>query len=711
MSDPIQARLERRIERERNARLESERIAEQATRELYDTVTRLESSRNALADAASLVRVLQQTAIAANEADTFDEAAAIALRSVCEHTGWPIGHVYTVNATGDRLIPLAVWHDDDPARNAAFIAATDRSELAVGVGLPGRVLATARPAWIPDVTVDANFPRFAAALETGLHAGFAFPVVVAGEVAAVLEFFSRKPMDPDDELLAVLANVGDQLGRVIERNAFQRRLEHQSLHDDLTGLPNRVLLLDRLEHALERSVRSGETVAVFFFDLDRFKAVNDSFGHQAGDQVLMTVAERVPTVLRPGDSLARLSGDEFVVLCEGVPDPDAAVDLADRILEVVAAPIVCEENVVHISASVGIAFSGAGAVTPEDLLGNADVAMYRAKERGRGLCQLFDEALRTNIVQRLETERSLRRAIGRGELVAHFQPVVDLRAGRIAGAEALVRWMHPERGLLLPGEFIALAEDTALIGRLGEWMLRETCRQLRHFCDLHPDVSLRMAVNLSVSELEQHTLVKHVTETLQAYAIPPEAIVFEITESAVMHDAEVVIRHLHELRELGFGLSIDDFGTGFSSLDRLRKMPVQTLKIDRSFITDMDTTPGGTALVAAIIAMSHSLGLEVVAEGVELPEQLMTVRRLGCDHAQGFLLGRPATLDDLTHAMASGHIADVLAAAPVDVGSDVHDEMSRIVANALNRRDEVARATRSVVAEIQRLVGGERPKT
>ncbi len=711
MSDPIQARLERRIERERNARLESERIAEQATRELYDTVTRLESSRNALADAASLVRVLQQTAIAANEADTFDEAAAIALRSVCEHTGWPIGHVYTVNATGDRLIPLAVWHDDDPARNAAFIAATDRSELAVGVGLPGRVLATARPAWIPDVTVDANFPRFAAALETGLHAGFAFPVVVAGEVAAVLEFFSRKPMDPDDELLAVLANVGDQLGRVIERNAFQRRLEHQSLHDDLTALPNRVLLLDRLGHALERSVRSGETVTVFFFDLDRFKAVNDSFGHQAGDQVLMTVAERVPTVLRPGDSLARLSGDEFVVLCEGVPDPDAAVDLADRILEVVAAPIVCEENVVHISASVGIAFSGAGAVTPEDLLGNADVAMYRAKERGRGLCQLFDEALRTNIVQRLETERSLRRAIGRGELVAHFQPVVDLRAGRIAGAEALVRWMHPERGLLLPGEFIALAEDTALIGRLGEWMLRETCRQLRHFCDLHPDVSLRMAVNLSVSELEQHTLVKHVTETLQAYAIPPEAIVFEITESAVMHDAEVVIRHLHELRELGFGLSIDDFGTGFSSLDRLRKMPVQTLKIDRSFITDMDTTPGGTALVAAIIAMSHSLGLEVVAEGVELPEQLMTVRRLGCDHAQGFLLGRPATLDDLTHAMASGHIADVLAAAPVDVGSDVHDEMSRIVANALNRRDEVARATRSVVAEIQRLVGGERPKT
>jgi diguanylate cyclase (GGDEF)-like protein/PAS domain S-box-containing protein len=742
-------------------------VAEHTLRELYETVEQLRRSQD-------LVTVLQQVAVAANEAVTFEDAAATALTSVCGFTGWPVGHLYLADEVGG-MAPTDVWHLDDAARCEPFRVVTMAAPLRIGIGLPGRVLDEGRPVWIPDVTVDPNFPRVTAAVEVGLRAGFAFPVLVGTEVAGVLEFFAHEAVEPNEPLLAVMTNVGSQLGRVVERlradtalraseqrtravietandafvsvdssgriidwnrqavacfgwtrdealgqvatdlmfpaeyrkdhgqaiteflisgngsslgrrveldalhrdghefpieitpwvmeeagglrfnafvhditerRAFQRQLEHQSLHDELTGLPNRALLLDRLEHALDLAARVGRVAAVLFIDLDRFKAVNDSFGHHAGDQVLVEVAERISSVLRPGDTVARLSGDEFVALCEDVPGEVAALELAERVLGAIAAPFPLEGGTAHISASVGIAFSGSIPVTPEAILGDADIAMYRAKARGKGVCELFDDSLRVEVTERLALERQLRLGVDREELVAHFQPVFDMRTGAVVGAEALVRWQHPERGLLFPGDFVPVAEESAtLVSQLGTWMIREACGQLAVWRAAHRDEQLWVAVNLSVKELEQRHLVRTVSAALAEHELPAEALVFEITETAVMHDTRAVMRNLWALREMGVGLAIDDFGTGWSSLDRLRRMPVQTLKIDRSFIAELDAAPGGTALVAAMIAMSHSLGLDVVAEGVELPAQLNRLRELGCDQVQGYLLGRPASAE------------------------------------------------------------------
>ena len=331
---------------------------------------------------------------------------------------------------------------------------------------------------------------------------------------------------------------------ITERKAFEGQLEHQSLHDPLTGLPNRALVLDRLRHALARAERDGAVLAVLFVDLDRFKEVNDSLGHEAGDRLLLGVADRIPAVLRPGDTLARLGGDEFVVLCEELESQDVAVQIAERILGSLTSPFVLESSEAFVSASIGIAVTPGG-MDAEQLLGDADLAMYRAKERGKGDYELFDESLRTRLVERLATEQALRKGIDQGELVAHYQPVVELARGTVVGMEALVRWRHPQRGLLPPSEFIHLAEETGLVGRIGQWMLRTACRQVRRWQDRLPnEAPVWVAVNLSVRELEQRGLVDALIELLAAYSLPPESLVLEVTESVVMHDVKGVIRRL-----------------------------------------------------------------------------------------------------------------------------------------------------------------------
>lgn len=775
-----QARLERRLAREKAARQESERIAETAISDLYGSVVELRA-------ASSLVTILQRVAVAANEATSFEDAVQVALSAVCEHTGWPIGHLY-VTEEADRLRPAGVWHLDEPRRATNFVAVTEATYLSSGEGLPGRVLASGEPAWIEDVHRDDNFTRAKVAADIEVVAGFAFPVLMGPEVVGVLEFFAFEAIMTDEHLLSVIANVGAQLGRVIERDraaealtrneqwtreiletandafisidanghvldwnrqaerqfgwtreeavghtlgeliipaayseahsqgiqhflgtgegpvlgrrvelealhrdghqfpieltpwvvqaegsvrfnafihditerkAFERTLEHQSLHDHLTGLPNRALLLDRLEHALDRARRTGVCLALLFVDLDRFKSVNDSFGHEAGDQVLLAVAERLPSVLRAGDTLARLSGDEFVVVCEDVDDGLDATEMAQRVLDELAKPFQVAGSEAYVSGSVGVAVSGGLNTDAETLLADADMAMYRAKERGRGVYEVFDTSLRSRVIERLTIERALRRGIEADELLAHYQPLVDVETGRVTGVEALVRWQHPERGLLAPGAFVPMAEDTALVGRISEWMLRESCRQMQAWRlegVAGPD---RVGVNLSVRDLEHGGLVDTIAGILDHVGLPPACLLLEITESAAMHDAQTVISSLWELRELGVRIAIDDFGTGFSSLDRLRRMPVESLKIDRSFIADMGVSSGGVALVAAIIAMSHSLGLKVVAEGVEKAEQLHELRRLGCDEVQGYLLGRPAPAAELDHVLRHGALGQV----------------------------------------------------
>jgi diguanylate cyclase (GGDEF)-like protein/PAS domain S-box-containing protein len=439
---------------------------------------------------------------------------------------------------------------------------------------------------------------------------------------------------------------------VSERKDAETRLAHQALHDSLTGLPNRTLFLDRLRHALRRADRSGGGVAVLFVDLDRFKLINDSFGHAAGDRLLCDVAARLRRALRPADTIARFGGDEVTVLCEDLDGEAGARAIARRIARLFDQPFIVEDGEAFLQASIGIAIAGGGA-TPEDLIRDADAAMYRAKERGRSRVEVFDEAMRRDARERVATESALRRAIERDELRVHVQPVVGIRDERIQGFEALVRWEHPERGLVPPGEFIPLAEETGLVVPIGNWMLREVCRTLRRW---HTELGARRvqcSVNLSVRHLQQPDLVATVQAALEEHGVPADRLVLEITESAVMENGSGTIETLHALKALGVRLALDDFGTGYSSLAHLHRFPLDVLKIDRSFTAALGDDHQGASIAGAIASLAQALGLATVAEGIEDSAQRRELERLGCTFGQGYLFSRPRppeAFDDVLRA-------------------------------------------------------------
>ncbi|MBI2708119.1 MAG: EAL domain-containing protein [Actinobacteria bacterium] len=439
-----------------------------------------------------------------------------------------------------------------------------------------------------------------------------------------------------------------------DRKALEHRLEHQATHDPLTGLPNRTLVLDRLRVALARTLRRGGEVAVLFADLDDFKVVNDSLGHEMGDRLLEVLASRLVSAVRPGDTVGRFGGDEFVVVCEDVDGHESASLVAERLAETLTQPVGLDGTEVVVSASVGIALASQASTTAEDLLRDADSAMYEAKARGRARAEIFDLAMRTRAVARLELEGSLRRAVERRELRLRFQPQVDLRTGATVGFEALLRWEHPERGLLEPDEFLGVAEGSRLIVPVGRWVLQQSSRILDRLCAAEGAGPLWLGVNLSARELTDSRLVDTVREVLADMAAPPGSLQLEITEGVLMEDVESSLVTLERLKELGVQLAIDDFGTGYSSLARLRGFPVDVLKIDRSFVAGLGTDPGDSAIVASIVHLAHALGMRATAEGVEEELQLDELRRLGCDVAQGFLLGRPLADADAIELLAGG---------------------------------------------------------
>jgi diguanylate cyclase (GGDEF)-like protein/PAS domain S-box-containing protein len=416
--------------------------------------------------------------------------------------------------------------------------------------------------------------------------------------------------------------------------------------DSLTGLEGRAWFIDRTAEGLARAARHGTQVAVFFIDIDRFKWINDSMGHAAGDEVLVAVADRIESCLRPYDAVARFGGDEFVVVCEDLStDVDAAV-IAQRLMRMFETPIALAAGEVFASISVGIALPGNVEVGPEALIRDADAAMYRAKGRGGRCYEIFDEAMRAHAEDQLWTENALHRAIDGDELRLVYQPIVDLASGEVVGAEALVRWEHPERGLLTPDSFIRIAEDTGLIVPIGEWVLHEACRQALAWQRRgSTGVPFQISVNLSARQLT-HDLPTTVVGALEAVGLHPSALILEVTESVVMEDTEKAISVLGRLRALGSEVAIDDFGTGYSSLANLQRFPVDILKIDRSFVAALHTLEG-RAIVEASISLAHALGLSVVAEGVETPEQAALLRTLDCDTAQGYLFARPMPAEDL----------------------------------------------------------------
>ena len=441
---------------------------------------------------------------------------------------------------------------------------------------------------------------------------------------------------------------------VSDRRRMEAELERLALYDPLTGLPNRALFADRLAQALSRS-GGGATTAVYFVDLDRFKRINDSLGHAAGDDVLCEMAGRLRTALRPEDTVARFGGDEFAILCENVGGVLEAVGLADRLHEPLRRPLRAGGAELRLSASIGLALTEPGEqVAGERLIDDADVAMYRAKERGGARTELFDTTMRDRVVEALLIEQELQRGLERGELRLFFQPLVELSTGLCAGAEALVRWQHPERGLLTPDKFLAVAEESGLIVPLGAWVVEEACRRLALWQSRPEAESMRLSVNLGARELMHPDAVTTVLRAVRRSGIDPGSLTIEVTETTAMVDGDGGFRALRDLSREGLRVAIDDFGTGYSSLSQLRNMPVDVVKVDRSFVQRMSEDTMDRELVAAAIGMGRALNLSVVAEGIETAEQAAALRELGCGYGQGSLYARPLPPEELDLVLTAG---------------------------------------------------------
>jgi diguanylate cyclase (GGDEF)-like protein len=440
---------------------------------------------------------------------------------------------------------------------------------------------------------------------------------------------------------------------ITERKQMQEQLIHDACHDALTGLPNRLLFMKQLAQAIARAKKTPDHLfAVLFLDLDRFKLVNDSLGHLVGDQLLVAIAHRLATCLRPNETIARLGGDEFTILLDGMEHVREATDLAERIHQTLQLPFSLNGDKVFTSASIGIALSIANYDSPEQVLRDADIALYHAKGRSKMSHAVFNTAMYNQAVALLQLETDLRWAIEQEQLCVYYQPIVSLETGLLAGFEALVRWQHPERGLIAPAEFIPLAEEVGLILPIGQWVLQEACQQLCRWQNQFPEANdLTSNVNLSSKQLLQPNLVEQVAQVLQTTQLNPAHLKLEITESGIIQTAEPIAL-LSQLKALQLQLCIDDFGTGYSSLSRLRQFPIDTLKIDRSFVSHMHEESENAEMVHAIISLAHNLGMDVVAEGIEIPAQFARLKALHCEQGLGYFFARP-----LDHKTATALIA------------------------------------------------------
>jgi diguanylate cyclase (GGDEF)-like protein len=654
-------KLENRLQRERVARLKAEEIAEKGLRDLYERQQQL--------------ALLETIATAANQSGSIDDTMRFALGAISQHTGWGFGNVYLLSETiPGYLAPAGIWHAADPGLLGAFISLTLETGFAAGEGLPGRVYQSAKPAWIADLTLDRNFPRAEVALLSGCRAAFAFPVLVGNDVLGVLEFFHHCTVHPDNQFLGVLAQIGTQLGRVVERRRAQQKLMHDATHDPLTGLPNRLLFSDRLERAVATHLRRPDIgFAVIFIDLDRFKLVNDSLGHSAGDVLLREIARRFSRALIESGhklageavTLARLGGDEFTILLEDIERSSIAVDVAQSLQDSLHNPLFIDGQELYSSASIGVVSSEAGHTCAADIMRDADLAMYRAKGEGRARVEIFDQSLHVDARRRLTLENELRNALKKNEFVLHYQPIVSLGSREMTGFEALVRWQKSDGQIIPPSDFIPLAEETGLIVFIGGWVLEQSLKTLARWHQDFPRAKpLTMSVNVSPRQFHQTDFVDQVIDAVTASGVPPHTLRLEITESVTIQNAEQAIGILRRLRQFGVRVSIDDFGTGYSSLSYLHQLPFDTLKIDRAFVSALQSRSDGGQIVQTILDLAKNLNLDVVAEGTESEDHVNVLHQMGCGYAQGYFFSHP--LDEAAAIEMLSTNAAAVEAPPLD---------------------------------------------
>jgi diguanylate cyclase (GGDEF)-like protein/PAS domain S-box-containing protein len=543
-------------------------------------------------------------------ADDSEAAVPQVARIICEAMGWRCGALSRWEPQSRQLAFAAGWAADAPETQRALAAAAEQA------------YAARQPLWIADT-----------------EGVLGFPLLLGGEVLGAMAFAGATSA-PDEQLMAMLQSIGSQLGQYLQRRQAEEALRFVATHDSLTGLPNRVMFGQRLDHAITQAKRHARRLAVLFIDLDRFKIINDTLGHEFGDTLLRDVAQRLTQSVRASDTIGRLGGDEFVVLLEEVSAPMFIASVAQKLIAALAQGFPLAGKEYHVSASIGISTYPDDGQSAQELLKNADIAMYRAKEQGRNTFQFYAARQNIHTVERLTLETGLRRALERGQLVLHYQPLLDLASGRIVGVEALVRWQHPEHGLLPPASFIAIAEETGLIVPIGQWVMHSACATQRAWREagLPP---LRMSVNLSPRQFLHAQLIDDIAGVVRSNAADAAFLELEITEGMVMQDPERAVILLREIRNIGVRIAIDDFGTGHSSLAYLKRFPVDNLKIDRSFIADIPADRGDAAITQAIIGMAHSLELKVIAEGVETRSQYDFLLAQGCDEYQGYLFSKP----------------------------------------------------------------------
>jgi len=592
------------------------------------------------------------------ESETLAEAIPKILQTICETLSWDCGARWSMDERKKAISCVETWSIPTGAV-AAFMDEVRQLTLQPShQGLVRQVWVSGTPHWIPDVSRDEGFQRAQLAAKAGLHGAFAFPVLAGNVTLAVLEFFSREIRNPDPSLLQMVRVIGSQIGQFMARKQAEENLLYVATHDTLTGLPNRYMFNQRFAHALNNAQRYHKTMALLFLDLDRFKFINDTLGHPFGDRLLQEAAARLRLCLRESDTIARFGGDEFVALIEDFTAPSDVISVAQKILHALRWPFLLGGETCHLTASIGISLYPNDGADLAGLLKNADIAIYRAKEQGKNNYLFYSGEMNDHLSARIAKETRLQGALERNEFILHYEPKVEINTGRITGMEALIRWQHPELGLLPPVEFIGHAEDSGLIVPIGAWVLRIACA---HNQTLQSRVAtpLTVSVNLSARQFEDKHLLREIERALSESALKPNCLELEITESMVMRDGSKKI--LDGIKSMGIRLAIDDFGTGYSSLLSLKRFPFDCIKIDRSFIKDIPQDPDDVAITQAIIAMAHSLRLKVIAEGVETQEQLDFLTEHGCHEFQGYFFRRPQPAEDFSKLLRDN--AGMLAAA------------------------------------------------
>ncbi|MDB5925639.1 MAG: hypothetical protein JWN13_4575 [Betaproteobacteria bacterium] len=591
--------------------------------------------------------VIMKLTILLSEAHSVEEAVPGVLQTLCESFGFVYGARWILDKQNLLLRCAETWNVPTPQ----VIAFRELSQSRVerpgrSEGLNRRVWETAAPVWLSDLEPETTLARRSAALDAGLRSAFAFPIMVGGDFYGVLEFFAREVRQSEDTVLQVAQTVSSHIAQFIARKQAERNLQFVASHDALTGLFNRSMFSQRLQQALAQAQRHERQLAVLFIDLDGFKLVNDLLGHDAGDVLLTELANRLRECMREGDTLGRMGGDEFVVLIEGYEEDNQLIDVARKVLETVDHPFLLRDGEHRVTASIGIAAYPQDGEDAADLLKNADIAMYRAKEQGKNQYQFHSPEMNTHLIERVSLEAALRRALDRGELTVFYQPRINIAEKRVTGVEALVRWLHPTLGVINPPEFVPIAEDAGLFTAIGDWVLRSACAQMRAWQQKGVK-GVQIAVNLSMRQFGQDNLIERLREAVYSASLDPKYLDLEVTESILMRHAQRAARLLAQVKDLGANVVVDDFGVGYSSLGCLKRFPIDGVKIDRSLVAQLPSGDAGE-LTRAVIGMAHSLNLQVTAEGVETRQQWDFLSTIACDAMQGNYFCAPAPAETVT---------------------------------------------------------------